>query len=146
MNRRHIYLIFLLLLFSCTKEVTNPITSSDLQETLDAYMKEHENLDHVKMIQIEFSKWDDNCSLVFQAYPKYEQSKKSFMYKEKMIVFLDVDDCSKGFINSEYINQKSVLKVITIDEKLDTLKSIYPISMDFYHFDENNKIQYSPKL
>ncbi len=146
MNKRCFYLIILLLLFSCTKKAINPIISSDLQETLDSYMKEHKDLNHIKMIQIEFSKWDNKCNLVFQAYPKYEQSKKSFMYKEKMIVFLDEDDCSEGFINSEYINRKSVLKVITIGEKLDTLKSIYPISMDFYHFDENNKIQYSPKL
>ena len=140
-------IIFLVILFfSCKKEIKNPFISNDLENTLNIYLKEHENIKEVKMVQIEFRRWENKCSFIFSAYPKLDQSKKSFNYKGKMIIFLDEQGCSKGLINSTFVNEKTVFNVILKNQNLDTLKSMYPISTDFYHFDKNDKIQYSPKL
>jgi len=138
-------LVLFTFLFSCQEE-KNPFLSKDLEKTLNVYLKKHKNIEQLKMVEIEFSKWENKCSLIFTAYSKTDNSKKSSKYKGKMIVFYDEKDCSKGFINSSFINKKSVRKIVLENEKLDTLKSVYPMSVDFYHFDVNNKIQYSPNL
>ena len=138
--------ILLLALFSCKKNnIENPIISNDLEKTLETYINEHEHKEAVKMIEVTFSKWDNNCLMNIKAYPKTIDD-DLFKIKGKTIVVIDEKDCAKSFVKSSYIRKQSVLKVVYKQEKIDTSKSFYPMSIDFYNFDENNKIQYSPKL
>ena len=139
--------ILLVTLFSCKKNnIENPIISIDLEKTLDTYIDEHEQKEVVKMIQVTFSKWDNNCYITIEAYPKTIDDDDLFKFKGKTIVVVDENDCTKNFVKSSYIRKQSVLKIVRKQEKIDTSKSFYPMSVDFYNFDENNKIQYSPKL
>ena len=139
--------IFLVTIFSCKKsDIENPIISIDLEKILDTYIDEHENKEAVKMIQVTFSKWDNNCLIDLQAFPKTIDDENLFKIKGRTIVVIDENDCAKNFVKLSYIRKQSVLKIVHQQEKIDTSKSFYPMSIDFYNLDENNKIQYSPKL
>lgn len=139
--------ILLVTLFSCKKsDIENPIISIDLEKTLNTYIDQHENKEAVKMIQVTFSKWDNNCLLVIEAFPKTIDDDNLYKIKGRTIVVIDENDCAKNFVKSFYIRKQSVLKIVHKQEKIDESKSFYPMSVDFYNFDENNKIQYSPKL
>ncbi len=143
-----LYLVILLVtLFSCKKsDIENPIISIDLEKTLNTYIDQHENKEAVKMIQVTFSKWDNNCLLVIEAFPKTIDDDNLYKIKGRTIVVIDENDCAKNFVKSFYIRKQSVFKIVHKQEKIDESKSFYPMSVDFYNFDENNKIQYSPKL